>query len=771
MRQEVQQPMRFSMPLLFALAATLVAALVPAGAQAGNSYLLEFCHAAANHSVEGFAAVQDRGLITRRDCAETGAVREGLMVRTARDTIKGHRRFEVPYRGVAGLSFQAPPGTVIKRVLWGGAAARRSCDWLAQLRIADENQPTARNELLAGHKRDQKRCDDRRRPGPLRIARPKKIRGYTVLGNPKYDVPRPKTLYQRVLCINRRGCPLGSDPQAYILTENLRLEIVDEQAPTQLAAIGGDLFGGWINNNRTLNYTASDDGSGVKTVRAVNDSGAEIASITNNCLFTRPVPCPNGAGSLIIRVDRARQGTQNVALQAFDAADNPTGLVHAGTMQVDTIAPGAAAVSVDGGSAWRNSASHTLRWSNSDNAGDVAPISGVRYRVCPKDTRCEVSPASGASTDQLTLDATPGETDVTLWRVDAAGNENTANASVPVTLRYDPEAPHASFDPLDGSDPTRLTAPVSDKYSGVAAGQIELSPQGSGAWQTLPTQQEGSKLVARVDDYRLPAGTYQARVVVRDHAGNTTVSEQTSAGQPMLLQLPLRIESRLSGGVAHERTVRRRVGRKGKRRVVRRKVTVYRASTRTRLGRKISLGGVLTNRDGNPIAGAQIHVYSTPQGGAEQLAGVVQTDAKGRYTYTLRADANRTLRLAYQGTTLILPAERQVEIRVAAASSFRVSKRRVPNGGRVLFSGRVRSLPVPATGKIVELQWRVGGADWGTFRTVRTDANGRWRLRYRFSRIRSTVKLAFRARVPAEGGYPFVSGGSRVKRITVTGRG
>ena len=238
----------------------------------------------------------------------------------------------------------------------------------------------------------------------------------------------------------------------------------------------------------------------------------------------------------------------------------------------------------------------------------------------------------------------------------------------------------------------------------------------------------------------------------------------------MVLQLPLRIESRLAGGVVHTRTVERRVRRNGKRRLVRRRITVHRAGTRSRLGRKVRIGGVLSNRDGNPLANAQIHVYSTPQGGLEQLAGVIQTDARGRYTYTLRADANRTLRLAYHGTSLILPVERQVQIQVTAASSLRISKRRVPNGGRVVFSGRVRSLPVPATGKIVELQWRVGGADWGTFRTVRTDSTGRWRLPYRFSRIRSTVRLAFRARLPAEAGYPFVTGGSRAKRLTVIGR-
>ena len=115
-----------------------------------------------------------------------------------------------------------------------------------------------------------------------------------------------------------------------------------------------------------------------------------------------------------IDVRKARQGTQNVALQAFDAADNPTGMIHAGTMQVDTLAPGAAAVSVDGGTAWRNTSSHTLRWSNADDAGDVAPITGVRYRLCPKDTRCDANPASSGSTDQLSIDAPPGETDLTL---------------------------------------------------------------------------------------------------------------------------------------------------------------------------------------------------------------------------------------------------------------------------------------------------------------------------------------------------------------------
>src|SRR5918996_474428 len=298
--------------------AAIAATLLPAGsADAGQSIWLGFCQAGGG-SVEGFAASPGRGVINRRDCGEVGTVRDGLMTRTAVDSVRGRRRFRVAYRQAAGLVFQAPPGTVIKQVRWGGEAKRKSCDWRAQLRIADEQQPMVRNALLAGHRRDQKRCADRDPMTFRTTKRPRKIHSYSILGNPRYGVPRPKTLYQRVICVKRNGCPLDPRrPMAYIVTENIRIEIVDEQAPSQLAATGGNLFGGWINSNRTLNFAASDDGSGVKSVRALNDQGAEIASYANTCLFTRPLPCPNGVGSLTIRVDRARHGTQNVALQAF----------------------------------------------------------------------------------------------------------------------------------------------------------------------------------------------------------------------------------------------------------------------------------------------------------------------------------------------------------------------------------------------------------------------------------------------------------------------
>ena len=95
------------------------------------------------------------------------------------------------------------------------------------------------------------------------------------------------------------------------------------------------------------------------------------------------------------------------------------------------------------------------------------------------------------------------------------------NASVPVTLRYDPEPPQLAFEPEEAADPTRIAVRVTDQVSGLADGEIEIAATGSGMWQTLSTQKEGGRLVTRIDDALLPAGTYVLRARARDQAQAT----------------------------------------------------------------------------------------------------------------------------------------------------------------------------------------------------------------------------------------------------------
>ena len=307
---------------------------------------------------------------------------------------------------------------------------------------------------------------------------------------------------------------------------------------------------------------------------------------------------------------------------------------------------------------------------------------------------------------------------------------------------------------------------MTDQVSGLAGGQIEISRQGSNAWQPIATQQEGQRLIARLDDSRLARGRYLLRARAFDKARNETSTDRRADGEQMVIDAPLRISSRLQTGVAHKKTVRRKVRRRGKRRTVRRRVTVLDDQRRVRLGRKVKIDGRLTNQDDQPIAGARLAVTSRDAVTPEKLVAFVTTGAKGRYRYTARASSSRTLRFVYAGDGLILPAQREVELVVPAASSLEISRRRVLNGQKVAFSGRLR---VRHPNKLVELQVRVRGG-WQTFRTARTGAKGSWRIRYRFARSCGLQRYRFRLRIPGEGGYPYATGASRIARVKVRGR-
>jgi hypothetical protein len=105
---------------------------------------------------------------------------------------------------------------------------------------------------------------------------------------------------------------------------------------------------------------------------------------------------------------------------------------------------------------------------------------------------------------------------------------------------------------------------------------------------------------------------------------------------------------------------------------------------------------------------------------------------------------------------------------VPADTSIRPDRDRLMNGQQVLFRGRVRTRPLPTPGKLVEMQAYFRGR-WRTFSTVRAASNGRWHFPYRFGGTVGRVTYRFRARLPAEGGYPFISGKSRIVEVLVLG--
>jgi hypothetical protein len=333
-------------------------------------------------------------------------------------------------------------------------------------------------------------------------------------------------------------------------------------------------------------------------------------------------------------------------------------------------------------------------------------------------------------------------------------------ASVPVTFRYDPDPPQLAFEPPNATDPTLVTAKVTDAVSGISDGSIEISQVGSGTWHTLPVTREGDRMIARVDDAALPPGPYELRARASDLARNEASTSLRTDGQPMVLNLPVRVVSTLQNVFERQRSLTR----KGKRE----RVVVQTQTARVLFGESADVVGRLVNPGGAGIAGAEVQVLATTPIGPEQLVAVVQTDAEGRYRYTAAGSTNRTLRFVYAGSPTVLPSQGQLSMTVPASTALRVDRKRLRNGQTVTFSGPVRTLPTPPGGKLLEMQVKLPGR-WETFRTIRSDEAGQWSVRYHFRRTFGVQHYRFRARLPAEGAYPFTAGVSRVVTVRVRG--
>ena len=439
------------------------------------------------------------------------------------------------------------------------------------------------------------------------------------------------------------------------------------------------------------------------------------------------------------------------------------------TVRIDNTAPGAVQVAVEGGEGWRNQNNFDLTWTN-PGEGDRAPIVAAHYRLCRAGgAECATRTSSAPGIARIADIAVPGpgEWQARVWREDAAANHQPENASVPVTMRFDPEPPQLGFEPPSAGDPTLVSVAVTDNVSGLAGGQIEVSRQGSGSWQALATVRNGSRLVARIDDARLPPGAYLLRATARDQAANQNSTDKLLDGRPMVINLPLRAPTLMRAGLLKKRTGRRERSRAERRKARRRRETLV-TRARVEFGGSSRIVGHLENRDGQPVAGAAVQVFSSSSTVPEQQVGTVQTNGEGRFSYAAPATASRTYRLVYGGTPLMLPVQSQVTVLVKAGSTIRARPRSVRNGRAVRFSGRLRSLPAPAAGKLVELQVVLSGR-WQTFRTTRTDADGTWRVRYRFRRTCGLTRYRFRARLPAEAAYPFESGRTRAVGVRVRG--
>ncbi len=739
---------KMSVLLAVALVALGLFLAAPRPARAGE-FTIASCQANGEYSSAAFQNFANRGMKWRRACNPLGPGLRGLV--TANVAQEGH----VPVGSQSAFVLEAPPQTTISTLRWSGYAHRRDCRYALQLyAVRSDGSSTALKNVRANQG-----CP---RPQEAQASSWPRPRSYLLGGATR--------VVQRVICIGAAKAQFCSAKgQNFLETFTAEATVVDNTTPAVAVTPGGPLVAGeWVSGAQSLSYEASDN-TGVRSVQAwVAGVASEVAS--RPCDYTQRIPCPSGPGQIKLDTNKLPEGTQQLHLSASDAAGNPAESAPV-TVRVDDTPPGAVAVAVEGGEAWRNHDSFALGWQNPEEA-DRAPITAAHWKLCRVGGgECETGTATGPGVSSVSGLAVPGpgEWEAQMWREDAAGNTRADDASVPVRLRFDPEPPELGFEPTSAQDPDRVAVHVADKVSGVAGGEVELSRVGSGVWQPLATQLEGDELVTRIEDASLPPGEYQLRGTATDRAGNQASSESHLDGSPMKVTLPLRTPTSIGASVEVSHVERKVVHRHHHRHIVRHEVTERGAKETVAFGTKARFAGRLLDKAGNPLAGASVAVYQQVPEEAEDQVATLTTGAEGGFAYEAEAKSSRRLRFVYSGTPTTLPSEGSAELLVHGTGTLKVKPARVLNGGSVTFTGKVEGRPLPGNGKLVELQVRLSH-EWSTFRTIRSGPDGKWSIEYPFKRTCGVEHFRFRARLPGEAGYPLEPGHSRTVTVTVRGR-
>ncbi len=382
------------------------------------------------------------------------------------------------------------------------------------------------------------------------------------------------------------------------------------------------------------------------------------------------------------------------------------------------------------------------------------------------------------------LVAGEGVHEVVFWARDAVGNAGDGSRPFDqpgvAQVRIDETDPVVAFAAPDPDDPERIAATVTDALSGPDPdrGSIAVRRVGSPAnFQPLPTEARRGRLVARWSSDDFARGNYEFRAIGFDTAGNSRASTAAEGGGAFVLQNPVKREARLAFGFGADRLVFQRCTRAdGGRRCHR---TVVSSFAKRPPARTVPcchgalVGGRLVDAGGAPLAGQTVEVveaFAALTRNASRRT-VLTTDADGRFSTRLAPGPSRQVGAEFPGTgRLTRAAGRSLRLRVRAAVHLRISTPRVEVGGPpVVFSGQIAhpEAPIPATGLPVQLEFRLPGVPWTQFRTVQSDASGRFRFPYSFSDDDSAgVRFLFRAFVPATGNWPFAPATSRPVAVT-----
>ena len=274
---------------------------------------------------------------------------------------------------------------------------------------------------------------------------------------------------------------------------------LSDPTPPTLGAPSGVLWGpgeagGFHKGAESVAVSADDVGGGVASI-VLSADGRPVETYTAPCNFTFAQPCPSSTGTqnLTLPTTGLSDGTHTLALVAADAAGNQSA-VASEQITVENSAPpppvGLSATATQAGGS-----TFTATWT--DPAGQVAPITGALYQVCPASGSVSCSapaPAPAAGPATVTVPG-PGNWSIAVWLTNAAGNASPA-AAAHTSVVVSPSGAGGSG---TGTKPTiRVTETLRGRelvvhVSGPASGKVRVGFTGRLRGRTVAS---GAKTVA-----------------------------------------------------------------------------------------------------------------------------------------------------------------------------------------------------------------------------------------------------------------------------------
>jgi len=405
---------------------------------------------------------------------------------------------------------------------------------------------------------------------------------------------------------------------------------------------------------------------------------------------------------------------------------------------------------------------------------------------------------SATETQTITVDPPGGD-----LVCNAQNGAGTWSGTSAWTFEIDDTPPTGYFLPSDPNNPTVVAVEVADSGPGVQSVTIYLDGN------PLPTSWNATSGIAAAsvpDNGSISDGTHTLKAIVTDFAGNTATITRSVNLAAASITLPLRVVTNLTAVLTarHQRVAAtaqiasaRHAATCRLVRIVLRKADPARGSAmssrlrrsckpsrqpaRTQRSAKkwLSLhfrqtghvSGRLVTSDGEPVPDAQIVIESVVENGAGlgQEVGTATTDGSGNWRWEIPPGPTRAFTFVYGGTAVLRISSATASVRVAGHELLRLP-RAIRAGASIGVSGRIQGGWIPSDGVLVQLWYRVEGqlGGWSPFaRVIRTDRQGRWRIKLRISPRARGYTYEFRAVSVQQTNWPYLGAASPTLTRTV----